>query len=66
MTFCLEFSNDYYQELEFFCAEKEVAFCVDISGAYDKESGEYDDEKVEEIVRDAFNQAFGEGVSWEF
>ena len=66
MLFGLSFCDDYRQELEFFCPEKEVTFYVDISGAFDEDLGEYDDEKVEEIVNRAFGEAFGDGVEWEF
>ena len=66
MTFSLEFVDDYTQELEFFCPEKEITFCVDISGAFDEQAETYDDGKVERIVSKAFGEAFGEGVNWKF
>ena len=66
MVFGLAFCDDYRQELEFFCPEKELTFYVDISRAYDEQAEAYDDEKVENIVSKAFGEAFGEGVEWKF
>ena len=66
MTFSLEFVDDYTQELEFFCPEKELTFYVDISGAYDEQTEDYNQGEVERIVDKAFGEAFGEGVNWKF
>lgn len=66
MTFSLEFVDDYTQELEFFCPEKELTFYVDISGAYDEQAEDYNQGEVERIVDKAFGEAFGEGVNWKF
>lgn len=60
MVFELAFCDDYRQELEFYCPEKDGEVFADISEAYDPSVGEYDDGKVEELVNRTFGELFGE------